>query len=234
MSRQFYEKDARTYDEDRWETSAGRYINMTQKEIVLQKAKWHGKKVLEIGAGTGRFSMEVGSRGGTVFALDLAFSMLTTIRAKSNNQSDIKLLQANAENLPFQSDAFDICICINTFSHMPSCDVVMNEVHRVLKQDGLFIFNFPNLFSVYFPFGLIVNIKKRSLQKGVYTRWYKPREFTRAYRRNCFKLQNTQGEVHFPTRTASFIVPILSFLDKAFRKSILKYVSPVIFYTLRK
>ena len=234
MSRQFYENDAKIYDEDRWQTSAGRYINTTQKGIVLQKVKWHSKKVLEIGAGTGRFSIEVARQGGTVFALDFAFSMLTTIRTKSHNQSNIKVIQANAERLPFQSDTFDICICINAFSHMPNNDLVMNEVYRVLKKDGQFIFNFPNLFSIYFPFGFIVNLKKRSLQKGVYTRWYKPKEISRTYRQNCFKLQNIQGEIHFPTKTADFIVPILSFLDKVFRKSILKYLSPIIFYTLKK
>ncbi len=234
MSRQFYENDAAIYDEDRWQTSAGRYINTTQKEIVLQKVKWHGKKVLDIGAGTGRFSTEMARQGGTVFALDFAFSMLTTIRTKSHNQSNIKVLQANAERLPFQSNTFDICICINAFSHMPNYEVVMSEVYRVLKKGGQFIFNFPNLFSIYFPFGFIVNLTKRSLQKDVYTKWYNPKEIIRTYRQNCFKLQNIQGEIHFPTKTADFIVPILSFADKVFRKSILKYLSPIIFYTLKK
>ena len=62
--------------------------------------------------------------------------------------SHIKYRNANAENLPYQDNSFDLLICTNALDHVENREKVVTEIKRVLKPEGYFLFqtylNVPN------------------------------------------------------------------------------------------
>ncbi len=48
------------------------------------------------------------------------------------------IVDCNRE-LPFIQESFDIVICYSTLEYLSSKDILLKEIHRVLKKDGLFV-----------------------------------------------------------------------------------------------
>ena len=77
----FYETDAVDYDE-RW-LKRGGVRGKSQAFIVNELTKdWHGKTIIELGCGTGRFSALVAEKAEHTFQLDIAMRMLNVARSK--------------------------------------------------------------------------------------------------------------------------------------------------------
>jgi len=50
----------------------------------------------------------------------------------------------NAEDLQFNKKTFDIIVMGEVLEHIPNMGLVLEEVHRVLKDDGVFVISVPN------------------------------------------------------------------------------------------
>ncbi len=68
--------------------------------------------------------------GATVTGIDLVPAMIETARAQ---HPDIEFVEANAEQLPFEDDAFDAVLVNFSIHHFARPDVVCTEIRRVLK-----------------------------------------------------------------------------------------------------
>jgi len=95
--------------------------------------------VLEIGAGTGTLTKSLLDSGANVIATDISPNSLKIIQkryVKFGKKLIIKV--ADMEKLPFDDNNFDVVSSAGSLSY-GSNEVVMNEISRILKQDGLFI-----------------------------------------------------------------------------------------------
>ena len=224
----FYEKDAEKYEEERFISERGKYVDRTQKDIVFDMIDSWKIDILEVGCGTGRFSIEISKRGGIVTALDPALSMLKKIKRRVNiKDSKIELVGGSGYELPFKDNSFDGCICINVLSHLPNYEKVFKEIHRVLKPSAFFIFNFPNLCRLLLPAGILVNLRKKSLINPVYTKWYTLRKIKSDLRIAGFEIKLIKG-VFLPAINP-IPLQIVRKLNEFSRDSILKRISTEIF-----
>jgi ubiquinone/menaquinone biosynthesis C-methylase UbiE len=115
-------------------------------------------KFLEIGAGTGanfRFYPE----SKCAVASEISVKMLELARQKTN---EIRLVQANAETLPFAANSFDAAFATLVFCSIPKPENAFEELKRIVKPngrivllehvrpDGLpgYVFDFLNIFTV--------------------------------------------------------------------------------------
>ena len=55
-------------------------------------------------------------------------------------QDRVKVIQAKGEELPFDDDAFDITSCVNVIDHTHVPDQVLEQIGRVTRNGGLFVF----------------------------------------------------------------------------------------------
>ncbi|MGH7245656.1 MAG: class I SAM-dependent methyltransferase [Candidatus Levyibacteriota bacterium] len=100
------------------------------------------KKLLSIACGTATLEIYLAKKykNAEIFCVDQSEEMLQHARMKAKGIKNIVLTQANANKLPFHKDFFDIAICLNAFHHFPYQDKSLQEVNRVLKNNGLFYY----------------------------------------------------------------------------------------------
>jgi ubiquinone/menaquinone biosynthesis C-methylase UbiE len=100
-----------------------------------------GQRVLEIGPGTGYYSLHAArwlEPGGTLEILDVQQEMLdhTMRRARSLGVSNIVPTQGDAQALPYPDDHFDSAYLVATLGEVPDKGRALRELRRVLKRDG--------------------------------------------------------------------------------------------------
>ena len=113
-----------------------------RRETLLDiLAPMPGEHVLEVGPGTGYYSLAVAREtapGGRLIAFDLQQSMLDVLmgRAEAAGITNIEPIQGDAQTLPFPDAAFDAAYLVATLGEIPDQRRARREVRRVLKPGG--------------------------------------------------------------------------------------------------
>jgi ubiquinone/menaquinone biosynthesis C-methylase UbiE len=105
----------------------------------LLKKELKGKRVLDLGCGSGIFARRLVAKGARVVGID---NSQTMIKLAISRLPKVKFITGDARKLPFQSGAFDITVS-NLFIHYTK-DLLplFREINRVLEDDGEFVFSF--------------------------------------------------------------------------------------------
>lgn len=97
-------------------------------------------KILEIGAGTGRYSLYYASKGYQVDALELVDRNIDIMRSKITNSMNIRVMQGNAIDLSMYLDnTFDVTLLLGPMYHLFKPEEMMmaiDEALRVTKKGG--------------------------------------------------------------------------------------------------
>ncbi len=111
------------------------YLNsFEQGELIPLLGALADKKVLDVGAGTGRLSLPLANRGASVTALDVSRKMLELLKKKN---SKIITVVGDAESLPFKNETFDIVAAAFLIVHLKDPKRFFDEAYRVLKDGGI-------------------------------------------------------------------------------------------------
>jgi ubiquinone/menaquinone biosynthesis C-methylase UbiE len=100
-----------------------------------------GERVLEVGPGTGYYSLDVARQiapHGRLDVLDLQQSMLDELmrRAAKLGAANVVATQGDARDLPFPAASFDAAFLVATLGEIPDRDQALHELRRVLKPAG--------------------------------------------------------------------------------------------------
>lgn len=111
-------------------------------EAILQKTGLKaGEKVVDIGAGIGYFAIPAARTvglNGRLVAVDVSEEMLTELKSSVPDElrSVVETVAGEAENLPLESEQFDVAILANVLHESEQPDRVASEAVRVLKNGG--------------------------------------------------------------------------------------------------
>lgn len=148
---EFYKEEdiATSYDEKRFSGKGGRIINRREKKNVLEMlGDIEGKKVIDLGAGTCRYSVEFASQGAEVTSLDISDKMLEVGREKAEErgvEDRITFVQGDAKNTDYDDEEFDIATSLRVFHVIDDYKALFNEMKRLTNDRVLF--DFFNLWS---------------------------------------------------------------------------------------
>ena len=103
-------------------------------DLVVAEADLHGRRVLDLGCGTGRLSKELAEGGvAKVWGVDASQEMLAV--ARQNVPNGVGLKEGRAEQLPFRDAWFDRVV-VWLVCHLVDRPAAFREVARVLVPEG--------------------------------------------------------------------------------------------------
>ncbi|MGM8364197.1 class I SAM-dependent methyltransferase [Virgibacillus sp. W0181] len=95
---------------------------------------------LDVATGGGHVAKMLSNKVDAVFATDITEAMLENTRNHLKDIKNIHYLIADAEQLPFLDETFDIVTCRIAAHHFPNPELFIYDVQRVLKKNGTFLF----------------------------------------------------------------------------------------------
>ncbi len=111
-------------------------------------------RLLEIGAGTGKYAVALAKEGMAVTAVELVESNLAVLRENSRGLDNIRSFQADAADLSrFADDSFDVTLSLGPMYHLYEAhevDRAIDEAIRVTKPGGVMMFAFLSVFAIMY------------------------------------------------------------------------------------
>lgn len=137
--RSVYDQIAGEYDERiPGEGPSDEIFTDTEREFLLGRIS-SGERVLDLGCGTGRFTVPLAESGAAVTGLDLSQGMIEIARRKLADRGlHAEMQQGDMAHMPFPDGSFDTVTSMLALMHIPLEDrqAVFLEVSRVLKPGG--------------------------------------------------------------------------------------------------
>jgi len=117
---------------------------------LIKVTEIKGKKILEIGAGSGRDSLQLAHENAMVYVLDYSPQALQIIKKlKGRNDNQVHLFQADAFQIPMPDEPLDIVFHQGLMEHFKNPLPLLNEHFRVLKPGGLLLVDVPQRYHIY-------------------------------------------------------------------------------------
>jgi len=124
-----FDRVADVYDETR-----GLPPTPLAKAVGVLAEELQGKRVLEIGVGTGRYAVPLQKSGIRVVGVDIAPKMVERGLAKGLRD----VVFADGARLPFRDGSFDAATSNHVLHLVPDWRAVLGEVERVLRPRGFY------------------------------------------------------------------------------------------------
>ena len=121
---------------------AVRFIETKRVKTILKliDVRYKGGRLLEVGCGAGNILEK--APPGDLFGIDISGSILAKARNKLSEKADLS--QADAQNLPFKDRVFRQVICSEVLEHLLDPSASLQEIARILNQQGIAIISVPN------------------------------------------------------------------------------------------
>lgn len=224
MKKADYDQIANMYD-------YSRHLSRKSLEHVLkfiaEKIDFHrGIEFLDLGCGTGRFSIPIAVRlGYSVTASDRSKEMLSK-GIEKDEDSLVNWISIDASSLPYCECAFDVIFMFHLLHHVDKPLNVVKECYRVIKPNGKIINRYGPIEDIrddpehtFFPGALEIDETRTPTVKQVED-WFRAVGFRNILSSTLIQQSNTSAEERLE-RVKSKYTSVLTLIDKsAFEKGL--------------
>ncbi len=123
------------------------------------------KKIIDLGCGTGRYSIYFAEKGYFVHAVDSSVNALEILKQNLKPSYNVKVSQFDLRDLTGIHEKYDFAVCINVLSHGKYQEIkkMFYEIERIIKDKGiLFIIITPVEFYKYVAGPDIIEVENNS------------------------------------------------------------------------
>ncbi len=112
--------------------------------------KLKGKKIMELGAGSGSDIVSLTQAGAKGFALDFSKESIESIThwAKKKN-CKLKIVKANIKKIPYPDNFFDMVYSVGLMEHFAKILPYLEEQIRIIKPGGFLLIHVPQKYTLY-------------------------------------------------------------------------------------
>ena len=128
-----------------WDRNAGRYDRFMRKDGVAYEMMYEmiqpvvrHKTVLELATGTGLIAKHIVNAAAHIEATDASAEMIAEAK-RDNRSAKLHFSVQNMFCLPYAEESFDVVIVSNALHIVPQPEKALQEIKRVLKDDGTLI-----------------------------------------------------------------------------------------------
>lgn len=125
--------------------------NFIDLKLRLVQHYGAGRRVLDAGCGSGSFLIPAARFAEEIVGVDFAKNLLTVAKKRLDELkvTNVQLLLGDLQNMSFLDDAsFDFVFSFTTLYHVPDNAKALKEIARILKKDGVAIFELGNKYSL--------------------------------------------------------------------------------------
>jgi len=131
----------------------GRYVNELEKRILINLiGDVKGKKILDVGCGTGRFTNILTRMGAKVTAIDPSPEMISYAKRQFK---ECRFEIGDIKNMRFPDDSFDVVVAMRVLIHFHDKKKALEEMVRVVKPGRMVVFDCANALRFDLPAKLI-------------------------------------------------------------------------------
>ena len=138
--RKTYDRIALIYDKKRKEKLIYNDYNEVPATLSFLR-NIRGKKILDLGCGSGIYTKILKQRGANVYGVDISPKM---IELAKKNVKGVDFKVGTVYKLPYNSETFDIVLASLVVHYFSNLNKALREIRRVLKKNGVFIFSSDN------------------------------------------------------------------------------------------
>ena len=233
---QHYKKFASSYDMLRDNRSEITRMNAIDQVEYVLKCFDGIEEIVEVGCGTGKFTIPLAQAGKKVLAIDYSDEMLEIVRKKAIEygiDKNIELKNGDIENLDIPSNSYKAVLSIAVARHFENQNKAIFELSRILEKSGVLVIDY--LSSFYFkPYDWLKNnIAKRDSIKGLewFPNYYQSyKTMSKMLYSNKLKIINKKGFVLLPTNITEklHLAKPVKYIERKFG------LGGVVFVTARK
>jgi len=155
--------------------NASSYSFIQRKNKVLSLLKKHGfegKKILDMGCGSGVIVKETVELGGVFYGIDVSSNMIEALKKEHSSlqqQGSVMAKVGDCTDTGYEDKTFDYVVGMGLIEYFDEPGLVVKEAKRILKDDGKIIFTVPRRDSLDYYAVLLTEpfrnlIKYRSLK----------------------------------------------------------------------
>ncbi len=133
---------------DNWfATPIGRLVKRYETELLLEMLSPQTDEfILDIGCGTGLFSMDVLSSGARIVGLDISHPMLVRAAHKTTDHQ-FACVVGDMVSLPFPDESFDKVFSMTAIEFVADAEQAVAELNRVVRRGGTVVLTSLNSLS---------------------------------------------------------------------------------------
>lgn len=176
------------------------YVNYTPELLstITSVMDLRGKRVLEVGGGTGGNASWLAKKGAAVHLLDLSRPALKiSAQVSSQNDAEVKLVCADAYCIPYRDDYFDLIFHQGLLEHFQDPIPLVLEQRRVLGEGGYLLIDVPQRYNLYTVWKHLL-MALGHWEYGVWETEFSLEEIKRLLKRAGFTVLGAYGRGYYP------------------------------------
>lgn len=148
------------FKEEQWSYENKRNFRYSLQDYMHKSFRfeeWKGKKVLEIGCGSGIDACEYARNGANVVAVDIAPGAVEeTVELAREAGVRLTVFRIDeGKDLPYKDNCFDLVYSYGVLHHIPRVDRMLQNIYRVLRPGGHVMAMLYNKDSILFAYSIV-------------------------------------------------------------------------------